>query len=140
MEDDALPGEVAFVQLLERTVTRVAEGEADLQTEELPLSLDGCYPYPKNISETATLDKPGFAAPEGLSYFDRDLRYTMYLLFRPEGEGSEWVPVKAIDWHWKGALRREERGWREFKQNEIFPSSSQGREVNEYPEWDRCDG
>jgi hypothetical protein len=33
-----------------------------------------------------------------------------YVLFKPAGDGSAWVPLKKIHWHWRGAATRQPDG------------------------------
>lgn len=57
---DDISGEVQFVQLLSRSVMLEFEGETTY--DRISNVLDGCYPYPKNISYYSTLDAPAFSA------------------------------------------------------------------------------
>jgi hypothetical protein len=136
---DDTAGEVEFIQFVSRTITRTDSGAGGRpRTTSDPLALDGCYPYPLNKPPSATVDMPGFSEPGGDRYDERDLRFTTYLMFRPKGEGNEWVPLKKVDWSWRGAIRCEGGRCAEAAQSGAFPHPSSGEEVGDYPTWDSC--
>lgn len=135
---DDTPGKVQFVQLVSRTDTRQGRTGGDAKTETTPRGLDGCYPYPKNVSEYATSDQPGFSDPVDSVYLGKDFTFTMHLMFKPEGEGNEWVPLKLIDWHWRGGIRRIVGVCEEDEGARAFPPSAAGRDAGEYPTWNLC--
>ena len=133
---DDITGEVQFVQLLSRSVMLEFEGETTY--DRISNVLDGCYPYPKNISYYATLDAPGFSAKGGTSLEVRQLDFEMYLMFRPDGEGNEWIPLKRAVWTWAGAIRCDNGTCREEKAEAMIPTSEQVPNHSEYPEWSQC--
>jgi hypothetical protein len=127
---DNIHGKVQFVQLATQ--------------EGIGLSLDGCYPYPKNIpnNEYATLDMPGFATSfataGGKSYKKFCFDFNMYLMFRPDGEGNEWVPLKKADWPWCGAIRCSNGECAEDTTAAVIPKSGVAPDCGVYPEWNKC--
>lgn len=133
---DDTPGEVRFVQKLSRV--RMDEWEGKTTTDSFSNALDGCYPYPKNISAYATYDAPGFSAMGGNSYGTRQLDFEMYLLFRPSGEGNEWVPLKKALWQWGAGIRCTDGDCEEDLSARIIPSSGPAEDCSTYPEWDEC--
>jgi hypothetical protein len=67
--------------------------------------------------------------------------FDLYLMFMPEGEGNEWVPLKLIKWSWEGKVKRRslESPWEEVFS--IEPHKKQGTEptqtdADKYPEWE----
>ena len=133
-DDTASAGEVQYVQLVRATTVRTEPDRGGWSREVAAEGIDGCYPYPLNLEPYGTKDTPGFTRP--ISLFARS--YTMYLMFRPKGEGNEWVPLKMYLWDWQGALECDASGCRENKREAIFPSSGSGADADEYPEWDFC--
>lgn len=129
-------GEVQFVQLLSRSAMLEFEGETTY--DRVSNVLDGCYPYPKNISYYATLDQPGFSAKGGTSFEVRTLDFEMYLMFRPDGDGNEWVPLKRAVWSWAGAIRCDNGTCWEEKDEAVIPTSEQVPDHSKYPEWTQC--
>jgi hypothetical protein len=133
---DDITGEVQFVQLLSRSVMLEFGGETTY--DRISNVLDGCYPYPKNISYYATLDAPGFSEKGATSYEVRQLDFEMYLMFRPDGEGNEWVPLKRAVWSWAGAIRCDKGTCWEETAEAVIPTSEQVPDHSEYPEWSQC--
>ena len=133
---DDTPGEVRFVQKLSRV--RMDEWEGKVTTDSFSDALDGCYPYPKNISAYATYDAPGFSAMGGNSYCTRQLDFEMYLLFKPSGEGNEWVPLKKALWQWRAGIRCVDGDCSEDVTAALIPSSGPAEDCSTYPEWDDC--
>ncbi len=134
---DDITGEVQFVQLLSRSKMLEFEGE-ETTYDRISDVLDGCYPFPKNISYYATLDAPAFNAKGGTSLEVRQLDFEMYLMFRPDGEGNEWIPLKRVVWIWAGAIRCDIGTCWEEKTEALIPTSEQVPDHSEYPEWTQC--
>jgi hypothetical protein len=133
---DDITGEVQFVQLLSRSAMLEFEGETTY--DRIGIVLDGCYPYPKNISYYATLDAPGFSAKGGTSFEVRQLDFEMYLMFRPDGDGNEWIPLKRAVWSWAGAIRCDRGTCWEEAAEAVIPTSEQVPDHSQYPEWTEC--
>jgi hypothetical protein len=134
--EDDISGEVQFVQLLSRSI--MVESDAGTDFENLSKVLDGCYPYPKNISYYATLDAPGYSEQGETSYQVRQLDFEMFLMFRPDGEGNEWIPLKRAVWTWAGAIRCDGGACAEDEAAAVIPTSEQVPDHSEYPEWTEC--
>ena len=130
------PGKVRFVQLLSRTIMEEFEGEQS--SSSLSNVLDGCYPYPKNISEYATFDAPGFNDLGGNSYKGRLYEFEMYLLYMPNGDGNEWIPLKKAPWRWGAGIRCVDGKCDEDSAASVIPMSGEADDCSEYPEWDEC--
>jgi hypothetical protein len=133
---DDISGEVQFVQLLSRSI--IFESDEGTTYDTISNVLDGCYPYPKNISYYATLDQPGFSEKGATSYELRQLDFEMYLMFRPDGEGNEWVPLKRAVWSWAGAIRCDKGTCFEERADALIPTSEQVPDHSDYPEWSDC--
>lgn len=133
---DGTPGKVRFVQKLSRTFMEEFEGTPS--SSSVSGALDGCYPFPKNISEYATFDAPAFSEMGGNSYKGRQYEFEMYLLFKPDGDGSEWIPLKKALWRWGAAIRCVDGKCAEDPAASVIPQDGEGEDCSEYPEWDEC--
>lgn len=110
---------------------------------EVRIGLDHCYPYQ---SGKKALDKPAVIAPETneskdmLFEFKKHQKSKMYLMYRPVGEGSEWVPLSVVDWEWIGSIV-----YNDIEKHWWYPGNSKAelqgqKETSEYPEWDQNSG
>ncbi|MFH1965932.1 MAG: hypothetical protein ABIJ42_10395 [Acidobacteriota bacterium] len=81
-----------------------------------------------------------------LVYTGKTQKNRLYLMFKPEGDGSEWVPVKVVDWAWTGnaeyqsyAADTDTKGW--IAQDcQIIPEKPEVVDTAEYPKWDKNSG
>jgi hypothetical protein len=110
---------------------------------EVRMGLDHCYPYQSGKN---ALDKPAVIAPEtnegeGMLFeFKKHQKSKMYLMYKPVGEGSEWVPLNVIDWEWMGSIV-----YNDIEKHWWYPGNSKAElqgeeETSEYPEWDQNSG
>ena len=75
-----------------------------------------------------------------LTYTGKAQKNRMYLMFKPDGDDSEWVPIKAVDWEWRGnAGYYTSTGWT-LHDCEIIPAGPKGEDTAEYPEWEKNSG
>lgn len=59
-------------------------------------------------------------------------------MFRPDGDGNEWVPLKKAVWTWAGAIRCDYGTCFEDKADVVIPASEQVPDSSEFPEWSDC--
>ncbi len=127
--------------------------------EYITKALDVCYPswegprggdFPGILLErdgkclTRKLSN-GTEAP--MTYTGKTQENRVYLMFKPDGEESEWVPVKVFDWTWVGNAQYlsidaddpDTRGWTP-KDCEIIPKQPEAVDTSEYPEWKKNAG
>jgi len=132
---DQFPGETQYVQLV-HTVGRV-EKHKDVLDPCLEINkkgLDKKYPYSPGPEAT---DAPGAPA----KYLDLNIsvknHYEMYLMFKPEGEGSIFVPLRVMGWDWIVLAKRkgvtDEHIW-DVSGSKIR-KNPQDRKAEDYPEW-----
>jgi len=93
-------GTFQFVQTVSGTVTSTVN---HVPHPFYQSGLDGCYPY--TLDTTMMEDTPSshlvaFIPPVIVDLLDYNSQWTAYLMFRPDGLGSVWVPLKKIDWSW----------------------------------------
>jgi hypothetical protein len=73
------------------------------------------------------------------------MTFDLYLMFKPEGQGNEWIPLKKIDWKWDADVRKTGRGWeaaglsfvpmdKDFEQDGQDPTVT---DATEYPIWNQ---
>jgi hypothetical protein len=130
------PGKTQYVQLV-HTVGRVEKHKdvLDLCLEINKKGLDKTYPYSPGPEAT---DAPGVP----VKYLDLNIsvknHYEMYLMFKPEGEGSIFVPLRVMDWDWTGLAER--KGINDKFKWDVLGSKirkdPQDRKAEDYPEWD----
>jgi hypothetical protein len=129
------PGETQYVQLV-HTVCR-AEKHKDALSPCLELDKEGIdkkYPYSPGPEAT---DAPG--AP--VKYLDLNIsvknHYEMHLMFKPDGEGSIFVPLRVIDWDWILIAKRkgitDEYIWN--VSGSKIRKDPQDREARDFPKW-----
>ena len=70
--------------------------------------LDEAYPY---SSSTNTTDSPGIQLAMFTNNIDFDTTWTMYLMFKPNSTGSEWVPLRKVTWRWKWTSTENSGVW-----------------------------
>ena len=115
-------------------------------------ALDVCYP---TWSGPRALDAPAIPLEKNgerlkaeytdgtytiLMYTAKTQTNRLYLMFKPDGEESEWVPIKVVNWEWTGAAGYSASyGWQK-SDCKINPAEPQAEDTAEYPEWDKNSG
>jgi hypothetical protein len=132
------PGETQYVQLV-HTAGRVEKHRDALDPclEMNKQGLDKTYPYSPGPEAT---DAPG--VPVG--YLDLNIsvknHFEMYLMFKPEGEDSIFVPLRVLDWDWTVLAGRkginDENKW-DISGSKIS-KDPQDRKAEDYPQWNLC--
>jgi hypothetical protein len=111
-------------------------------------ALDHCYPYPQGY------DAPAVIAPTNRKEGDFLRIYTgkiqenwTYLMFKPKGEESEWVPLKVVPWTWAGAIEYGDYTgtWNSVKDDDgeddtKEPENPTVEVTEDYPTWTRNTG
>jgi hypothetical protein len=100
--------------------------------------LDTLFPYgsapPSNPLRTA--DSPDFGLQNGYLEFNALVNeYEMWLLFRPDGLKTHFVPLRAVNWSWSGSATNTATGWsleNGTASNSVNPSDF---ETEIYPRW-----
>ena len=93
--------------------------------------LDTNYPYNTGAS---TNDSPG--TPLTSSYLNKTVSdsFEMYLMFKPSGTDTIWVPLKRTDWSWSGAASRSGSNWSLDSSSNPTPSTT---DTTSHPVWTR---
>lgn len=100
--------------------------------------LDGCYPYAAVNSPTAS-DSPGFILsspplPSPVQSITISNTWTMWLMFKPSGANSVWVPLKKASWSWSSSATRQPDGTY-IKGTSNDPSNVTFVDATQHPQW-----
>jgi hypothetical protein len=129
-------GTFQFVQLIDAT----GRGEVTDGTIRRirATGLDGCYPYA--LDQTNIGDNPNLPLTERMAIFqfgNFEGRWRLYLMFKPSGTDSVWVPLQRLDWAWEGGAllvaNSNPRRWTPVSVTE--PGSPTSVDTTEYPQW-----
>jgi hypothetical protein len=143
---DGIEGKTQWVQILEDDQFYwIYQGGVKEKCQLIEV-LDRCYPYP--AQGVVAEDTPGLhigkAGKPNVREGTDDLLLSagktqqnrMYLMFKPEGENSEWIPLKVIRWTWDGRVGWDDytEEWKIFE-GKVAPENPEAEDTNEYPEW-----
>jgi hypothetical protein len=154
-------GEFAFVQIVSPNLVDTgtdqipvtheyvsrANGKTGLDTE-FPYSMvptfgfpDPKKPRPTWWGKAVTQDSPGSSfttfvgnVPTEMDSVSRDDKFEMYLMFKPAGQNSSWVPLKKLEWWWKGKAIKDAFGWT-IQKGSNTQGSSPALNVSDHPQW-----
>jgi hypothetical protein len=106
---DGFSGSTEWVQAVnERLDTRLRASDGKWEQQETS-GLDEWYPYGGGA---VAADSPGAQLTDALlEYKVVTDSYTMWLLFQPDSSPSHWVPLRAVDWYWRGSATNGPSGW-----------------------------
>lgn len=94
--------------------------------------LDNTFPY--NPS-TSTNDSPSTPLTNDLLQKTVNDSYEMWLMFKPSGTGSIWVPLRKVSWNWSGAASRSGTTWTlNSSSNSVNPADP---DSTSHPMWTR---
>ena len=117
-------------------------------------ALDHCYPYPQGSDAPAIVVPTQRETEDGLFlrfYTGKIQENWTYLMFKPKGEESEWVPLKVVHWIWEGAIEYSDdtRKWDQAKDGKNdenhkddtkAPQDPTVEDTEDYPTWTRNTG
>jgi hypothetical protein len=150
-----IPGETQWVQLIENCQRSQEYDPAGELRSTPPIDknceqgLDMAYPCARNNSFYDAPGIPTSILPQNYAYKRVRMTLNLYLMFKPEGEENEWIPLKRIDWKWDGAVAKEKEKWKPEKDPSFVPKdkdpSVYGKDptvidATEYPLWDKIVG
>ena len=144
--DSQTPGQYQWVQILKKESLRQKYENGGWVDFLVTDALDVCYPYQ---SGPKTMDAPAVVVPEDkdrdeLIYFSKVQTSRMFLMFKPEGRDSEWVPLRFIDWEWKGAAEYSytsaDPRWDMDGPSTDEPQGVTPQTAEQYPEWEKNAG
>jgi hypothetical protein len=150
-----IAGETQWVQIIkncqviEETDSTGQSRKTGSIDENCEKGLDKVYPCARNNS---FYDAPGIQINtflENRTYFRSRMTFDLYLMFKPEGEGNQWIPLKKIDWMWDGDVRKTGGVWEPANDHSFVPKNKEYKgegedptvtDATEYPIWDKIVG
>jgi hypothetical protein len=143
-KDQDIKGEFQWVQLIRSEEAYYKDSSGGSTRYTIRDALDICYPHQAG---TRAFDAPAIIVPaekdrEELVFVRKDQQCRSFLMFKPEGEGSEWVPLYSVDWRWQGALQYYEalKKWEIEASGTQGPGNPQPQKTDTYPEWEKNSG
>jgi len=112
-------GDTQWVQVVDDTTRRFrVESTGDWYRFEKFNACDTVYPYPP-VTDLTTNDSPLiglegqdlYGNPVDLDGATMDDNFTMYLMFKPDGVGNIWVPLRRVSWGWTGECLKAGSTW-----------------------------
>lgn len=127
-----------WVQIITNLLRRVQTNDepAIWYHETATNVLDTLYPYPFNqpaLPYPCTSDTPHsdqIAYYQAISYSDS---FDMWLMFKPDGVNSKWVPLRKVSWHWDGAGSKYGITW--TLDSHTDPGNPNDIETSNFPTW-----
>ena len=144
--DPRTPGKFQWVQVITKETVRQryeSGGWADFLVTD---ALDICYPYQ---SGPKAMDAPALVVPEDkereeMIYYTKTQTSRMFLMFKPEAQDSEWIPLRFIDWEWRGAAEysytSSQPRWDMDAAVTEEPQGVTPQTADKYPEWEKNAG
>jgi hypothetical protein len=94
-------GETQWVQVIDSTTRTLTPNGGSMLTLQGSGVLDTTYPYALGSS---TNDSPGQGVnPCDFSDVSANDSFSMWLMFKPPGTGSIFVPLRKVNWSWSGS-------------------------------------
>jgi hypothetical protein len=150
--ESGIQGKTQWVQIIENC-QRIQETGSDGQPRKTPpidenckKGLDKVYPCARNNSFYDAPSIPTSSFPENRTYFRVRMTFDLYLMFKPEGEGNEWIPLKKIDWKWDADVQKTGEKWGPAKAHSFIPKNKDVKlegedptvtDATEYPIWNQ---
>ncbi len=127
-------GELKWVQKISSTLSRRKSFPGNnWQKIEAMNVLDNTNPYDPGISVS---DSPAVELLPGFSEFTVNENFEMYLMFKPAGNGSIWVPLRRVLWYWNvGATRNAITGNWSLAANPTYSNNPASEDVITPPQW-----
>lgn len=138
-------GQFVYSQLIKskREFTNPPSGNATVLGDGVTWKHDGPFPY-GTAAATFTADgvTPGIHGDSPSEAADSVFRSTIeiaesfqtYLMFRPAGTASRYVPLRKINWNWGGNATPADN-WTAVT-DAVSAADAAGAETDEHPEWD----
>lgn len=105
-------GYLAYAQVLTSTLHRRQTEGGQWYRKSGSQLCDGQFPY-SSIPPPVTDDSPGESLTSDCVVVSADDAFSMYVIFKPSGTGSIWVPLRKVNWWWEGTAVRSDSQWDE---------------------------
>ncbi len=137
-------GTCCFVQIYDEWKRRHAVTLGEGYWERVVgVGLDTTFPYQSALfplqfdPDPATDDAPDIELISGYDRVEVQDGATMWLMFKPDGYGSIWVPLRKVFWFWKGAVRTVDGMWELDPGSDDHSVNPESIDTTGYPEWTR---
>jgi hypothetical protein len=138
-------GEIKFTQILQAALTQTPTSGPQ-QTWTIPdwwLDIDDPYanhgPNAVSASTQATTsdnDSPGLPLQVGFRDGTVSMTFKLYLMYKPAGADSIWVPLGLLNWGWSGAAHSADGGTSWTKTSGAHNANNpSGAKTGEFPTW-----
>lgn len=98
-------GDTYWVQLVNASRTRRRNDGTNEVFQET--GLDNRFPYASgDPNATETTDSPGLPLTLAYNYATANDSFQMWLMFKPSGTNSIYVPLRKVNWSWSGSAER----------------------------------
>jgi hypothetical protein len=138
-------GEIKFTQILQAALTQTPSS-GPVQTWSIPawwLDIDDPYanhgPHAVTAGTQGTAtdnDSPGLPLSAGFTNGTVTMTFKLYLMYKPAGADSIWVPLGLVSWGWAGSARSTDGGATWTKTSGAHTATNpSGAKTNEFPTW-----
>jgi len=133
-----------YVQLVKMDVHREDD---DTNTAEYDMNgewvLDTTYPYAGGSWSTGSTERETDDSP--CHWLRADMKwlqtnkdeFNMYIMFKPSGSNSIFVPLAVVNWWWKGKGQENGASWDLVVGSDGWSTNPSASDVTTYPVWDK---
>ena len=131
-------GITQWVQVASPSRTRTRDGVTECISGT---GLDSTYPYPSLLQppdplNPVTEDAPSTPLTNNITQAIVNDTFQMWLMFKPDGSGSVWVPLKIINWGWNAQATRTGTFWDvNVDRPQFTPNTPSVSDTEAYPDW-----
>jgi hypothetical protein len=124
-------GATQWVQTTSASISATTTG--NVTSSAAASGLDGCYPFTSSV--TNAWDSPGFKL-DGYIYVNLSANWSMWLMFKPSGDDSSWVPLRKVDWRWLSEAQQISGVWTLVSHTDPHqPSQPIDADSSSFPLW-----
>ncbi len=102
-------GDWEWVQVVQASVLRAKDAVTGKWRKKEGSGLDTTYPY--NQSPVLAEDSPRLELRSSKVEETADESFSIWLMFKPSTPNSIWVPVRKVNWYWKGNAVQSSGSW-----------------------------
>ncbi len=158
LDKGEISGTEQWVQIIKEESYFLTYDDGNKTTTLIKDALDVCYP---TWNGPVAGDAPGIMLVKNgerlkakhddgtfteLVYTGKTQNNRLYLMFKPDGDGNEWIPVRVVNWTWAGNAAyqsyladSDSMGW--IAQDcQVIPEEPAAEDTSEYPIWEKNSG
>ncbi len=103
-------GQTAWVNVVNPSSRQIVDSMGTHTKNQV--GLDSRFPYSINDPDAeSTNDTPGEQLLSSYSSVSIDDKFEMWIMFRPSGQDSIWVPLKKVSWSWSASVTQSGGNW-----------------------------